>query len=51
MTYSNQWFRNMPPELLDALTPITPEHTVWINGIEYARIYRTDQLPAELFGK
>jgi hypothetical protein len=50
VTYSNQWFRNRPAELLNALEGIQPEHTVWLQGIEYAHIYATNQLPTELFG-
>jgi hypothetical protein len=50
VTYSNQWFRNRPVVLLQKLEGIQPEHSVWINEIEYARIYNTDQLPKDLFG-
>jgi len=51
VTYSNQWFRNRPEELLVQLETVTPEYTIWLNGIEYARIYDTDQLPDALFGR
>jgi hypothetical protein len=39
--YIHQWQRQLIPDwLLDFLTNRSPEHTVWINGIEYVRIYR-----------
>ncbi len=49
VTYSNQWFRNRPADLLFGLAGVEPEHRVWINGIEYARIYSISQLPAILY--
>jgi hypothetical protein len=39
--YTHQWQRQLPSaEFLDFFARLTPEHSVWINGIEYARIYR-----------
>jgi hypothetical protein len=38
--YIHQWQRQMPQQLLEILAHQHPEHTVWINGLEYARIYR-----------
>jgi hypothetical protein len=39
--YTHQWQRQLPSaEFLDYFARLTPEYTVWINGIEYARIYR-----------
>jgi hypothetical protein len=38
--YIHQWQRYTPKELLDYLSSKTPEHTIWINGIEYVRIYK-----------
>jgi hypothetical protein len=38
--YVHQWQRLMPRELLVYLSGQTPEHTIWINGIEYVRIYK-----------
>ncbi len=37
--YIHQWQRQAPARLLAILSEQTPEHTVWINGLEYARIY------------
>ncbi len=37
--YIHQWQRGTPQNLLDALRDIEPEHRIWINGIEYVRIY------------
>jgi hypothetical protein len=38
--YVHQWQRNLPAELLSELAGQTPEHSIWINGIEYVRIYK-----------
>ena len=38
--YIHQWQRESPKDLLDYLAQQTPEHTVRINGLEYARIYK-----------
>ena len=38
--YVHQWQRFIPRELLVYLSGQTPEHTIWINGIEYVRIYK-----------
>jgi len=38
--YIHQWQRNTPEKILDYLSTKTPEHSVWINGIEYARVYK-----------
>jgi 4-amino-4-deoxy-L-arabinose transferase-like glycosyltransferase len=40
VVYINQWQRNAPADLLAALSGRQPEHTVWIDGLEYVRIYR-----------
>jgi len=37
--YIHQWQRDIPPELLDKFAARVPEHTIEINGLEYARIY------------
>ena len=47
VVYTNQWFRRIPPELFNVLDGITPEKEIWINGIEYARVYSVDQLPLQ----
>jgi hypothetical protein len=38
--YIHQWQRQIPSWMLEFLSNRTPEHTVWINGIEYVQIYR-----------
>jgi len=40
VTYVHQWQLGLPPELLGFLSWQEPEHTIWINGLEYVRIYR-----------
>ncbi|MFC1936295.1 glycosyltransferase family 39 protein [Chloroflexota bacterium] len=47
--YGNQWRRNMPAGLLLALEGAVPEHTVWIDGFEYVRIYAVETLPEAVF--
>jgi hypothetical protein len=42
VTYIHQWQRNMPEDLLSVLVTQEPEHTIWINGIEYIRIYKRE---------
>ena len=37
--YIHQWQRDAPPGLLDQFANRVPEHTIEINGLEYARIY------------
>lgn len=45
VVYNNQWRRQIPPGLFAALASTTPEKTIWINDIEYARIYEVATLP------
>jgi hypothetical protein len=40
VVYANQWQRLIPRELHDYLSGKSPEHTIWINDIEYVRIYK-----------
>lgn len=40
VVYIHQWQRNLPEDLLSELATKKPEHTIWINGIEYVRIYK-----------
>lgn len=49
VTYTNQWFRNHPETMMRLLEGVEPEHTIWINGVEYARIYDVTTLPPEMF--
>lgn len=37
--YIHQWQRGTPQNLLDALELLEPETRVWINGLEYVRVY------------
>jgi 4-amino-4-deoxy-L-arabinose transferase-like glycosyltransferase len=43
--YTNQKFRNQPPELFALLSGIAPEYTVTIDGAEYAWIYKVSDIP------
>ena len=43
VTYIHQWQRNLPEDLLAELATQKPEHTIWINGIEYVRIYKQEK--------
>jgi 4-amino-4-deoxy-L-arabinose transferase-like glycosyltransferase len=38
--YVHQWQRNIPAELLDWLKDVQPEYSVWIDGLEYVRVYK-----------
>jgi hypothetical protein len=38
--YIHQLQRNIPAELLDKLKGLKPEYSVWIDGLEYARVYK-----------
>jgi len=49
VVYSTQWARGMPLGLFTHLTGVEPEHSVWINNIEYARIYDVNTLPPEIY--
>jgi len=40
--YIQQWQRHMPQTLLDILDQRKPEFSVWINGLEYVRVYKLD---------
>jgi hypothetical protein len=37
--YIHQWQRNMPKRILERVAEMEPEKTIWINGLEYVRIY------------
>jgi hypothetical protein len=43
--YIHQWQRELPAALLDRLGQRSPEHSVWFNGLEYARIYDLGEGP------
>jgi 4-amino-4-deoxy-L-arabinose transferase-like glycosyltransferase len=38
--YIHQWQRNLPAELLEYIKRWKPEHTIWINNMEYVKIYK-----------
>ena len=40
VVYIHQWQRDIPAEVLDRLRGLTPEYSVWIDGLEYARVYK-----------
>jgi len=40
VVYITQWQRQLPKVVLDYLTGLTPEHVIWIDGLEYVRIYK-----------
>jgi hypothetical protein len=47
--YYHQVRRNMPVKLLREITGLEPEHTIWLKGIEYVRIFKVSDLPETLF--
>ena len=49
VVYQNQWYRRIPPELFDSLDQVDPMKTIWVDGIEYVRIYDVDSLPDQIF--
>jgi hypothetical protein len=38
--YIHQWQRQIPKPVLDYVAWLEPEHTVWLDGLEYVRIYK-----------
>jgi hypothetical protein len=49
VVYSTQWERGIPVGLFTHLAWVEPEHSVWINNIEYARIFDVNTLPPEIY--
>ncbi len=47
--YAQQARRSPSGRLMLALQDIQPEASIWINGIEYARIYPVARLPQAFF--
>jgi hypothetical protein len=45
----HQQQRNMPAKLLQDITGVESEYTIWLNGVEYIRIYRVSDLPARVY--
>jgi hypothetical protein len=44
--YIHQWSRQMPRQLLDVLAQRDPVHSIWIDGLEYVRIYNLQAPPS-----
>ncbi|HEX2998381.1 MAG TPA: hypothetical protein VHP14_26380, partial [Anaerolineales bacterium] len=40
VVYIHEWQRDLPAEVLDRLKDMTPEYSVWIDGLEYVRVYK-----------
>jgi len=38
--YVHQWQRGFPKPVVEYIENLTPEHSIWIDGIEYVRIFR-----------
>lgn len=49
VVYQNQWYRRIPPGLFDSLDQVEPMKRIWVDDIEYARIYDVDSLPDQIF--
>ncbi len=40
VVYIHEWQRDLPAEVLDRLRGLQPEYSVWIDGLEYVRVYK-----------
>jgi hypothetical protein len=40
VVYISQWQRRFPEPVLEYVSHLAPEHTIWIDGLEYAHIYK-----------
>jgi hypothetical protein len=49
--YAIQKGRYAPANVMRALEGIPPETSIWLNGIEYVRIYDLARMPAEFLGR
>ena len=47
--YALEKGRNSPANVMQALQGIEPEKTIWLDGIEYVRIYALQGMPPEFF--
>jgi len=47
--YELERSRGYPANVLRALENVPPQKSIWLNDIEYIRIYRVDELPAEFY--
>lgn len=43
VVYIAQWQRQIPKAVLDYVSRLEPEKTIWIDGLEYVRIYKLKQ--------
>lgn len=49
VVYQNQWYRRIPPGMFDSLDQVEPLKSIWVDGIEYVRIYNVESLPEQIF--
>jgi 4-amino-4-deoxy-L-arabinose transferase-like glycosyltransferase len=49
--YPLQHGRNSPPNVMRALEGASPEKTIWLNGIEYVRIYALGGLAGDFYDR
>ncbi|HSR21693.1 MAG TPA: glycosyltransferase family 39 protein [Anaerolineales bacterium] len=49
--YALQHGRNAPANVMLALEDLTPETTIWLNGIEYVRVYALHELPSDFYDR
>jgi hypothetical protein len=47
--YAIEHGRNAPANVMRALDGVTPRTTIWLNGLEYVRIYALADMPATFF--
>jgi 4-amino-4-deoxy-L-arabinose transferase-like glycosyltransferase len=49
--YTLQRGRNSPANVMRALQSVAPEKTIWLNGIEYIRIYALQSMPGDFYDR
>src|SRR5574340_1133037 len=49
--YAIQHGRQTPANVMRALDGVNPEKTIWLNGIEYVRIYAMADVPSDFFDR
>ena len=49
VVYQNQWYRRLPEYLFNLLDQEEPKKTIWLDDIEYVRIYEVVDLPEQIF--
>lgn len=47
--YANQGQLPHHENFLKVMSTVEPYHVIWLNGYEYVRIYKVDELPPEIF--